>query len=123
MIKHSDINNHGYDESDEVRLSIDVLVSRLNELLKLGCPITSITSGLRSAADQARINPAAPKSKHLTGHAADCYDPKGRIATWCRANLDKLATIGLWCEDFDHTPTWVHFQSEAPRSGKRVFLP
>lgn len=123
MIKREDINRDNYPELPDVSLNINVLVERLNLLIHWGCPITRITSGLRSVADQKRINPAAMRSKHLTGAAADCYDPERKIANWCKDNLQVLEDVQLWCEDFGHTPTWVHFQCLPPKSGRRVFLP
>lgn len=50
------------------------------------------------------------KSKHLYGQAVDIADADGKLKEWCKANEKLLADIGLWMEDFDKTPTWVHFQ-------------
>lgn len=82
-----------------------------------------VTSGLRTQQDQMRINPKAPKSKHIMGKACDISDRSGALKAWILANVEILESAGLWCEDFAHTPTWVHFQSEPPRSGKRFFIP
>jgi hypothetical protein len=63
------------------------------------------------------------KSRHLFGKAVDISDPKRELQAWCRTNEKLLEEIGLWCEDFNATPTWVHFQVESPKSGKRFFMP
>jgi len=39
------------------------------------------------------------------------------------ANESLMVEIGLWFEDFKATPTWVHAQAVAPKSGKRFFMP
>jgi hypothetical protein len=82
-----------------------------------------VTSGLRSATDQQRINPSAPKSNHLIGAAADIQDSDGSLAAWTAANLPLMESIGLWMEDFGHTPGWVHYSIYPPKTGKRVFIP
>lgn len=91
-----------------------------------GKPMT-VTSGLRSEKQQQELIKAgrsnAPKSKHLTGHAADISDPDGELAKWCKANVAVLEKAGLWMEDPDFTPTWCHFQTVPPNSGRRFFKP
>jgi uncharacterized protein YcbK (DUF882 family) len=83
----------------------------------------TVTSGLRSKEDQARINPGAPKSKHLMGQACDISDKNGELKKWIKANVSVLESAGLWCESFDATPSWVHFQVVPPKSGNRFFIP
>lgn len=118
-----EINNHGYPLPPEIQENIDTLIEKLSQVRDAwGRPMT-VTSGLRSAADQERINPSAPKSKHMTGEAADIADPDGSLAAWTKDNLDLMAQIGLWMEDFAHTHGWVHYQISPPKSGHRVFLP
>lgn len=123
MIKRSQLNPNGYVESQEVSLNLNVLLERLNALIDLGAPITSVTSGLRSDADQARINPAAPKSKHLIGAAADIFDPDGALHNWVLNNVLALKIHELWCEDTKYTSNWIHFQIFPPKSGNRFFIP
>lgn len=65
----------------------------------------------------------AAKSKHKTGHAVDVFDPTRALAEWCANNLEQVAQIGLWCEDWRWTPSWCHFQDVPPGSGQRVYIP
>lgn len=97
-----------------------------------------VTSGYRSEVDHKRIyseinakrrKAGLPEirvptaSKHLYGQACDISDPKQELQKWIKDNVAVLEEIGLWCEDFSATKTWIHFQSIPPKSGKRFFLP
>ena len=123
MISLQELNPHKYPTTPEVDKNLQVLLDRLNVVRGVWGKPMIVTSGLRSEADQQRINPSAPQSKHLTGQAADISDPDGSLKEWVKANLPLMARVGLWMEEFSHTPTWVHFQTVAPRSGNRIFIP
>lgn len=82
-----------------------------------------VTSGLRSAADQARINPKAPHSKHMAGQAADILDEDGSFKKWIQENMSLMEHIDVYFEDFATTVNWAHIQSVPPGSGHRVFIP
>jgi hypothetical protein len=119
MITLKELNPKNYETTAEVAANLDDLLVRVNKVRKgYGKPMR-VSSGLRSQADQQRINPKAPKSKHLTGQAVDIADPKGELKAYIKANPPD----DLWFEDFDHTPGWVHMQSVPPKSGKRFFIP
>jgi uncharacterized protein YcbK (DUF882 family) len=106
-----------------IQHNIEDLLLRMNLIrASYGKPMI-ITSGLRTDADQRRINPKHLKSKHLIGKACDVSDPNQTLQSWLTKNVVMLEIAGLWCEDFSATPSWVHFQSEPPKSGKRFFLP
>jgi hypothetical protein len=123
MISAAELNPHNYTPTDEQAANLAVLLDRMNQLrAAYGKPMT-VTSGLRSQADQAAINPSAPKSMHLRGAACDILDGTGDLKKWVAANVPLLETIGLWCEDFKSTPTWAHFQVLSPKSGHRFFIP
>lgn len=123
MISASELNPHKYTPTPEQTANLAVLLDRMNQLRALyGKPMT-VTSGLRSPEDQASINPSVPKSKHLTGQACDILDGTGDLKKWVKANVSSLESIGLWCEDFKSTPTWLHCQIVAPKSGNRFFIP
>ena|SRR3990167_1663239 len=66
---------------------------------------------------------AAKTSKHLTAEAGDIADTDRVLAQWCVNHANVLAECGLYCEDFRWTPTWVHFQTVPPKSGKRIYIP
>lgn len=117
------------------------LGSLLQILLKLeaayGKPLY-ITSGLRTmshhlaiyaAKNAARAKQGLPPlavpmaSKHLYGQAADIADVGGDFWKWCMVNMDLMTQLGVYFEDRAATPTWVHIQIVAPKSGKRIFMP
>lgn len=118
-----ELNPKGYETDEETQANLEDLCEKLNEIRKAyGKPMV-INSGLRSQADQQRINPSAPKSKHLTGQAADIKDSDGAFWQFCMDNMDLMEQLGIYFEDRAATPSWVHCQTVAPRSGKRIFKP
>lgn len=120
-ITAKELNPHDYPTDGEVAANLAILLERMNKVrAAYGKPMT-VTSGLRSPSDQARINPNAPKSKHLIGAACDISDPDGALYDWCKANEDLLASIGLWLEH--RMGSWQHFQVIPPKSGHRWFFP
>ncbi len=93
-----------------------------------GCPLV-VTSGYRDPATNAAAG-GAQSSKHLTCEALDVADPNGDVWRWCLANMQLLKQWGIWLEhpNWTHHKTnrskrWVHFQTCAPKSGNRVFVP
>lgn len=122
-----DLNPHNYPTTDVIYKNLVILFQRLSELQDCYGEDFTITSGLRSDAQQQALIHAgkstAKFSKHLIGAAADVFDPDKKIAEWCMTNLETLAAIGLWIEHPDYTKNWMHFQCVAPKSGNRVFIP
>ena len=116
--------NHKWDIKD-----VDVIIKRNLEDLRrkinaLGYqPPMRATSCLRSIESQQKINPSAMGSSHLYGCAVDVADPDGKLAAWVKANKAKLEQCGLWVEDPKYTKGWVHFQTYAPKSFNRFFIP
>lgn len=83
-----------------------------------------IASGWRPPAINEATSNAAAKSRHITGEAIDLRDNGTRdLARWCLRNLDALEEIGLWMEDPQWTPSWVHLQIQPPGSRRRVYCP
>lgn len=123
MISMDELNPHGYPTSDEVAANLRILLDKLNKIRQAYGQPMYINSGLRSEADQQRINPSAPKSKHLTGQAADVRDQDQAFWNWCMANMSLIEEVGIWFEAKEATPTWTHCQSVPPLSGKRIFIP
>lgn len=108
---------------DDLVRNANTIVPRANDLLSKFGEYRGVNSGYRTPEDQARINPGAPKSKHLTCEAVDLEDKDGRLKSFCKSNLGALASIGLWMEDPASTPTWVHIQCVPSKSGNRIFIP
>lgn len=114
--------------SKEIQDNLMTLLERANRVRTAYNQPMTINDGLRMLADQMRVNPSAPKSKHLVGAAMDINDPDGSVWKWVLANLDLMQQIGFWFEhpNWTHHPDghgWVHFQIFPPASGKRVFIP
>lgn len=106
-----------------VQQNIQFFLKKMNVVrMCYGKPMI-VTSGYRSHADQMRINPRAPNSKHTMGKAIDIRDNNGELKEWISKNIDIFEVCNIWLEEFQYTPTWVHFQGEPPRSGKRFFIP
>lgn len=122
MIAMSELNPHNYPTTPEQDTNLATLLDKMNQVRTAwGKPMT-VTSGLRSQADQARINPGAPQSKHLLGAACDIADD-GSLRDWVLQNLQMMKDLGLFFEDFRWTKGWVHFQCLPPTSGHRIFVP
>lgn len=121
MITLKELNPHDYKLNEEQEANIKILHERINIIRSnYGKPMI-VTSGVRNEADQARINPAAPKSNHLKAAACDIYDKDGELYKWCKANEALLVHVGLWCEE--QQGPWQHFQIFPPKSGNRFFKP
>lgn len=85
---------------------------------------TPVAGGWRPVAVNDRTRNAAKGSTHKDGRGIDIQDtPDRSFARWCLRNLELLAEVGLWMEDPQWTPDWVHLQSVPPRSGRRVYIP
>lgn len=108
------------DIPDGVYQNLMILRDRLNALGFL--PPRILTCAYRNIEHNARVG-GAKKSSHLFGMAADIHDADNKLKNWLRANKCALIEADLYAEDYDHTKTWVHLQTCAPKSGKRVFLP
>jgi uncharacterized protein YcbK (DUF882 family) len=123
MITIEELNPHKYSTTPEQTVNLLKLLDIMNKVrAAYGKPMI-VTSGLRSQADQDRINPSAPKSNHLLGLACDISDPVGDVWVWCMQNMKLMENLGIYFEDKNSTKTWVHFQIVPPRSGQRIFKP
>ncbi len=131
MIKLEELNPKKFKTTPEIDANLDELCRRLNLVRAAYGKPMKITSGLRDMEDHKRIyrnkgiadDKIPMGSKHLFGQAADIFDPKQELQTWCLLNVDKLEEFGLWCESFEVTLNWVHMQIIPPKSGKRFFKP
>lgn len=128
LLGHYELKDLPKDHQDNITHLLD-LVNKVRTAYDK--PMT-VSSGYRSMEDHLRIykdkgvtdpSKIPMQSRHLSGRAVDILDGKHELQTWCKDNVKKLEEIGLWMEDFSATPNWCHFQSVAPKSGKRFFLP
>lgn len=109
--------------TQEVSDNIDKLLISLNKFReKYGKPMF-VSSGWRPSVINSSIQGSAKKSNHVIGLACDFKDIDRSLAKFCLQNLHILEDCGLYMEAPDSTPTWIHLQCVAPRSGKRVFKP
>lgn len=112
--------------------NLEELLKRINVIREAyGKPMT-VTSGYRSLQDHLRIysqkgitdrSKIPMASQHLSGCAVDISDPNKELQAWVLQNVALLEQVGLWCEAFEATPTWCHFQWKPPKSGNRFFKP
>lgn len=116
---------HAEELTDEIQRNAQVTVDRVNELLARAgrSDIHELRSGWRPQSIDAALGDRPAPSRHITAEASDLPDGDRSLATWCVDNLDVLEELGLWMEDPRWTPTWVHFQTQPPKSGKLVFIP
>ena len=116
------------DCTDEIKSKGLDLTTKINACLyDLGIKNAKYSSGYRPESVNKKTKNAAGKSNHID---ADAGDIEGQIigkmlhADYIK-NKEKslLVKHGLYLEHPDYTPTWTHMQDEAPKSGKRVFIP
>ena len=105
----------------EIRTNIKMLLFRINYMRHIYASPFVITSGLRNAEEQKKINPKSPNSKHILGAAIDISDPDGDIHYFFRSNEDLMISVGLWAET--RQGNWQHLQIYPPASGNRWFDP
>lgn len=136
MITEKEITK-GQEIPEAYKKDLAILLDRANKLrAAYGKPLM-ITSGYREINHHINIykekaaNRGMPfymsqvpmKSKHLHCQALDFADANGELKAWINNNIKLLEEIGLWCEDFQYTKTWVHIQILPPASGNRFFKP
>lgn len=109
--------------TQQISDNIDHLLDVMNIVrAEYGRPMR-VTSGWRPATVNKSTAGAAPNSAHMTGEAVDISDGSGALRLWVLDNLELLTDLGLFMEDFNWTPNWVHFGIRKPGSGKRIFVP
>jgi hypothetical protein len=129
-------NTHPADLTEEITSNATLLLERVNRLLQLAdtedvgpgidaATGTFVASGWRPPSVNDATSNAAQASRHITGRAIDLRDhsPDRALARWCLRNRAQLEAIGLWMEDPQWTPSWVHLQCVPPGSGRRVYVP
>lgn len=127
------LKNAKFSSQDSVvQGNLMILLEKINKIRTKYNKSLTVSSGLRTKEDHLRIYKAKgiPEDKipwgsqHLTGGAVDLVaKDMADFQKWIKDNVKLLEEIGLYCEDFSATPTWVHFQINAPKSGSRFFKP
>jgi uncharacterized protein YcbK (DUF882 family) len=106
------------------------LINKINQIGQLLDVSSTLSSGYRTAERQRQIYAEKGKnpimnSLHLTGHALDINDPTGRIKRQIQSNkqlLNKAKELGLYFENFNATPNWVHIQDMPPKiTGRQIW--
>lgn len=105
-----------------MRTNMEKLLIALNLIRDLYGKPLKVSSGYRPPGINAVTANASKTSCHLTCEACDFEDTDRKLVQWCLRNMDLLERAGLYMESPINTPSWVHLQTRAPRSGKRVFL-
>lgn len=118
-----ELNPKNYELTPDIEKNLLDLAEKITALEVAYGDKFIVTSGLRSQAEQSRINPGVKNSAHTQGLAVDIADSDGRIDEWCLDNLEELIRIGLYLESPIYTNRWCHLSSRAPKSGLRVFIP
>ena len=120
------LNSHKFPVTSEIALNLIDLADKANQFYDGYQYDIPITSGLRDSTLQMKVNPLAPNSNHLTGKALDAgelLDYPNRLLEYVLSNLDLAMTLGLFFENPNFTPTWIHLQTVSPKSGHRIFIP
>lgn len=128
MISLRELNPHEYELTSEQISHLQDLFVAINRVRQAYGKPMYVSSGVRSVDEQIRIytvmgRTPALGSAHIKAAACDIKDVDGELWNWCMANLHLLEEAGLYLEDKHYTPTWVHFQTIAPKSGNRIFKP
>ena len=126
MITLKELNPHDYDLTDEQAQNLNELLDKMNKVRAAYGKILNVSSGFRSMEHHIQIykdkakkagvafdqSTVPLKSKHLYAQAADLIPQDLKdFKQWCKNNDDLLRDIGIWMEDFNSTPTWVHMQT------------
>lgn len=116
---------HKAEYTQEISDNLDKLLILLNKFrTAYGKPMI-VTSGWRPQGINSKIG-GAKRSLHVQGRACDFADPNGELATFAKKmdSEGKLAEWGLWLENPDKTPGWIHLDNND--RGKRksnIFKP
>lgn len=108
--------------TQEISDNLDKLLVQLNIVRDLYGKPMYVSSGWRPSSVNTSVG-GSKKSNHMIGLACDFKDTDRQLTEWCLKNIQKLTELGLYMESPDSTPTWVHLQLKAPKSGNNPFIP
>ena len=114
------------EQSDEcttqVRTNAADLAERVSKLLDDLGRTAVVTSGFRTIQAN-KYAKGAVQSAHCEGKAIDLEDNDGGLGRSILNHVGLLASCDLYMEHPLYTNGWVHLQSRATKSGRRVFVP
>lgn len=128
-IRVSELNPKNHTLTEEQHFNLCILHFKMNCLRRAYGKPMYVSSGVRSFAEHRAIyhikgiSDPPLGSLHLVAGACDFYDRDGAIKNFLDKNKKLVEQLDLYIEDFRYTPTWVHVQIYAPRSGNRHFIP
>ncbi len=111
-----------YPLTPEQQANLMILLTQINIVRKAYGRPMKVSSGYRPGKYNSAAG-GAKNSSHLSCEAVDIADSDRRFMQWCVVNLSVLEKAGLYMEDPEHTPSWVHLQTRKPKSGNRIFKP
>lgn len=115
--------SHASELTPELIKSAKETVDKVNLFLQeIGVKEAKVTSGWRPAGINAAAG-GAKKSNHMLCLAVDIADADCTLWNKVVGNLEAAKKYGLYFEDKRWSPTWVHIQTIAPKSKKRIFVP
>jgi hypothetical protein len=106
----------------QVRIATAALADKVTRLLNHLEITATVVSGFRTKAANASAH-GASDSHHMTGHAVDLCDLRGRLSSEIMRDPSVLDKFDLYLENPQYTPGWLHVQDVAPKSGHRIFTP
>ena len=108
----------------EVEENAKKLLVNVNAFLnELEIKSVSVSSGWRPPAINKKVGGAA-KSNHTLGKAVDLKDADGKLKEKVLENLELLKKYGLWMEDPEKTPSWLHLDDkDRGKRDKNIFQP
>lgn len=119
---NKDDRSEAYPATGELLDNANILVRRVNSLLRRWSERVYVSSGYRPSV----YNQAAggsPNSAHKSCEAVDIKDPEGKLGKFITENPWLLQQADLYMEDTSRTKTWVHLQIRPTASKKRIFMP
>jgi len=111
-----------YKLAPEFKNNALVLLEKVNKLIQKSGIERSVNSGWRPTYYN-NLAGGSRKSAHLSCEAIDLKDSDDKMKTWIMENQEVLEEFDLYLEDPRYTDTWVHLQTRAVGSGRRVFIP
>lgn len=119
------ISQYPNEWTKEIETTAKNLLVNVNAFLnELGLQNVSVSSGWRPKAINDKTPGAAKTSQHTIGNAVDIKDPDGKLKELCDKNDPLLKKYGLWMEDENSTPTWIHLDlKDRGKRDKNIFKP